>query len=107
MKLSLVIPCYNEAASLPALLAQVESALAAWPAPYEVIVINDGSTDESTRVLGEIASPRARPALQAAADDQSVAVRSAAKWALRQLGDESDELPVRVRVPRPRVRVRP
>jgi glycosyltransferase involved in cell wall biosynthesis len=58
MELSVVIPCYNEAASLPALLTRVEQTLAALPPPCEVIVINDGSTDESARVLGDIAASR-------------------------------------------------
>ncbi len=58
MDLSVVIPCYNEGASLPELLSQVEGSLAKWPSSYEVVVVNDGSTDGSERVLGEIAGTR-------------------------------------------------
>ena len=58
MDLSVVIPCYNEAASLPELLAQLERALASWQPRCEVIVVNDGSTDDSGRLLGELAAAR-------------------------------------------------
>ena len=58
MDLSVVIPCYNEAASLSELLTRLEHALAAWQPRCEVIVVNDGSTDDSTRVLGDQAAAR-------------------------------------------------
>src|SRR5512146_1543160 len=58
MDLSVVIPCFNEAASLPELVTRLEGARAAWPAAHEVIVVNDGSTDDSARVLGAQAAAR-------------------------------------------------
>jgi undecaprenyl-phosphate 4-deoxy-4-formamido-L-arabinose transferase len=53
MKLSVVIPVYNEEAGLPALFARLYPALDALRLPYEVIFVNDGSRDRSAAVLRE------------------------------------------------------
>ncbi len=58
MDLSVVIPSYNEAVSLPELLTRLEAARPAWPGSHEVIVVNDGSTDDSARLLAEQAATR-------------------------------------------------
>ncbi len=58
MDLSVVIPSFNEAASLPELLTRLEQARPAWPPDHEVIVVNDGSTDDSARLLAESAAGR-------------------------------------------------
>ncbi len=49
--LSLVIPCYNEQENVPTLLARVEAALNQIGKPYEVIIIDDGSTDSTPQLL--------------------------------------------------------
>jgi len=51
MKLSLVIPCYNEAANLPGLIARCEEAFRDEDA--EVLLVDNGSTDASSAVLRE------------------------------------------------------
>jgi glycosyltransferase involved in cell wall biosynthesis len=51
--LSLVIPCYNEEENVPTLLSRVEASLNTLGRPYEVILINDGSTDSTPRLLAE------------------------------------------------------
>jgi len=43
--LSVIVPLYNSAAILPALLDRLESALAALGCDYEIILVNDGSRD--------------------------------------------------------------
>src|SRR5215471_21683532 len=48
---SVVIPVYNEEASLPALFARLYPALDALDAGYEVIFVNDGSRDGSAALL--------------------------------------------------------
>ena len=58
MELSVVIPCYNEAGSLPELLSRIESTRANLPPSHEVIVVNDGSQDGSARFLAESATSR-------------------------------------------------
>ena len=46
-RLSLVIPLYNEEANVVPLLARVHEALAIYPQPWELILINDGSADDT------------------------------------------------------------
>ena len=50
-QLSIVIPAYNEAESLPILLAQLQDVVKTHGYRVEVIVINDGSTDGTAEVL--------------------------------------------------------
>jgi glycosyltransferase involved in cell wall biosynthesis len=51
MGLSVVVPVLNEAASLPKLLNALKAVLSGLPYPYEIILINDGSTDNSLSVI--------------------------------------------------------
>ena len=51
--LSLLIPAYNEASRLGATLGQVLAYLHAQPYPSEVIVMDDGSTDDTVAVAQE------------------------------------------------------
>lgn len=58
-KLSIVIPAYNEAESLPDLLSQLETTVKTNGYTAEIIFINDGSTDATAEVLNPlcVASP--------------------------------------------------
>ena len=49
--LSLVIPAYNEQETIAALLDRVGSALPAIGQPFEVILVDDGSTDSTPQLL--------------------------------------------------------
>src|SRR3954447_13915203 len=51
--LSLVIPCYNEQENVPTLLQRVELALAQVGKPFEVILVDDGSTDSTPQLLSD------------------------------------------------------
>ena len=51
MDISVVIPLYNEAESLPELAAWIERVMSANGFSYEIIFVNDGSTDESWEVI--------------------------------------------------------
>ena len=53
MRLSVVIPVYNEEQVLPALFARLYAALDALGTVYEVVFVNDGSTDRSAALLRE------------------------------------------------------
>jgi len=53
MKLSVVIPVYNEEAGLPALFGRLYPALDSLGIAYEVIFVNDGSRDRSAALLRE------------------------------------------------------
>lgn len=54
MFVSVLVPVYNEAESLPFLLEQIATALAPLSKPYEVICVDDGSGDESFNVLKDL-----------------------------------------------------
>src|SRR5687768_2008093 len=56
--LSLVIPAYNEQENIPTLLDRVSAALSHVGRPYEVIIIDDGSTDDTPRLLREAMASR-------------------------------------------------
>ena len=51
--LSLVVPAYNEQENVVELLRRVDCALAELHRPFEVLVIDDGSTDDTPRLLRE------------------------------------------------------
>lgn len=51
MDISVVIPLYNEAESLPELYAWIERVMIQHQFSYEVIFVNDGSTDDSWKVI--------------------------------------------------------
>ncbi len=55
MDISVVIPLYNEAESLPELYAWIERVMKANGFTYEVIFVNDGSTDKSWDVITKLA----------------------------------------------------
>ena len=54
LDISVVIPLYNEDESLPELYAWIERVMKANNFSYEVIFINDGSTDRSWQVITEL-----------------------------------------------------
>jgi len=60
--LSVVIPIYNEEESLPRLKTAIDQALEDFPHTWEVIFVDDGSTDRSPDVLAEIALADAKHA---------------------------------------------
>ena len=53
--ISVVVPLFNEAESLPELHAWIERVMQAHNFSYEVIFVNDGSTDESWQVIEQLA----------------------------------------------------
>ena len=54
MDISVIVPLYNEAESLPELAAWIERVMKANNFSYEVLFINDGSTDESWDVIKDL-----------------------------------------------------
>jgi glycosyltransferase involved in cell wall biosynthesis len=56
MRLSIVIPVYNEADTLQRLLDELAGALAAQTLEYEVILVDDGSTDDTWAGIQRVAS---------------------------------------------------
>ena len=56
MDISVVIPLYNEEESLPELFAWIQRVMTQNDFSYEVIFVNDGSTDHSWQVIEELAA---------------------------------------------------
>ena len=56
MDISVVIPLYNEEESLPELFAWIQRVMTQNNFSYEVIFVNDGSTDRSWQVIEELAA---------------------------------------------------
>ena len=54
MNISVVVPLYNEAESLPELAEWIERVMKENNFTYEVLMINDGSTDNSWEVVKEL-----------------------------------------------------
>jgi|EndMetStandDraft_5_1072996.scaffolds.fasta_scaffold04311_7 glycosyltransferase involved in cell wall biosynthesis len=55
-ELSIVIPIRNEEKNLPKLYEELTAALTAFGRPYEILLIDDGSTDESGKILADMAA---------------------------------------------------
>lgn len=55
MDISVVIPLYNEEESLPELTRWIERVMAENGFTYEIIFVDDGSTDESLKVIRDLA----------------------------------------------------
>src|SRR2546422_1993724 len=53
-ELSVVIPIHSEAPALDELHRELTEALRAWGRSYEIIIIDDGSTDESFEILARL-----------------------------------------------------
>ena len=68
-ELSIVIPCYNEEQRLPRTIEQIERYLAGQGIPHELILVDDGSSD-GTRKLMDAAAER-NPAVRVEALPQN------------------------------------
>jgi len=56
MRLSIVVPVYNERENLPLLAEAVHKALDPLSLSWEIVLVDDGSRDESVQVLEELAT---------------------------------------------------
>jgi len=58
-QISIVIPAYNEAESLPELCRWIEQVMQKNQFSYEIIIIDDGSSDDTWQAIGQIAQKNA------------------------------------------------
>jgi glycosyltransferase involved in cell wall biosynthesis len=57
--LSIIVPAYNSEGTLSALVAEVHSVLDPLGMPYEIILVNDGSSDQSWQVIEKLVAKNA------------------------------------------------
>jgi glycosyltransferase involved in cell wall biosynthesis len=55
-KITLVVPCYNEEAALPVFYQEVSRIMAELSAEYELILVNDGSSDKTLSLMKQLAA---------------------------------------------------
>ncbi len=85
-QLSACFPVYNEAGNLPELIDQATKLLPRLVNTYEIVLVDDGSVDESPRILDELAKnyPRVRvfcqPHLGYGAAVANALARSSSEW---------------------------
>ncbi len=96
---AVVIPAYNEAARLPAYLGEVVGYFDGRDEPYEVLVVDDGSRDETAERVREVS--RAHPAVLLVSFPENHgkgrAVRAGmriARGALRLMADADGATPI-------------
>jgi dolichol-phosphate mannosyltransferase len=84
--LSIVIPARNEAGNIVGLIESIDAALAAY-VPFEIIVVDDGSTDDTARLITERARtmPHLRLIRHDRSDGQTAAVHTGVVAALAPL----------------------
>jgi glycosyltransferase involved in cell wall biosynthesis len=54
LSISVFFPCYNDAQTIGGLVREAQQTLASLTPDYEIIVVNDGSSDASADVLGSL-----------------------------------------------------
>src|SRR2546430_1362062 len=56
--LSLILPAYNEGAGIAEAVAEADDALAGFSTDYEIIVVDDGSRDDTAAAVETLAKSR-------------------------------------------------
>ncbi len=85
-KFSVIAPIYNEVENLPELYRRVRAVMDDVGAPWELILVDDGSTDGSTERIRELAAadPRVRPVIFARNFGHQIAVTAGLDYARGQ-----------------------
>ncbi len=60
VQLSIIVPIFNEAESIPTLYRELKATLDPLGKPYELLMVDDGSTDGSNKLLTDLAAQDAR-----------------------------------------------
>jgi len=75
-RLSVVVPAYNEEENILPLATEIVAALATLPGGFELILVDDASTDATARCIREITLPQVRGVFHRVNCGQSSAVAS-------------------------------
>lgn len=54
-KITIITPCYNEEAALPAFYREITAVLSGLPLDYELLLVNDGSKDRTLEIIRDLA----------------------------------------------------
>ena len=54
LKVSIIIPAHNEERNLPATVSELQGALRSEKIPYEIIIVNDCSSDGTAGMIAEM-----------------------------------------------------
>lgn len=54
-EVTVLLPAHNEADNLPTLVGEIDATMRVVARPYEIVVVNDGSSDNTAQVLSELA----------------------------------------------------
>lgn len=54
MKISVIVPCYNEQEALPIFYKEITNVFSSMDCSYEIVLINDGSCDRTLEVMQEL-----------------------------------------------------
>jgi len=76
LRLSVVVPAYNEEENILPLAEEIVAALSSLPGGFELILVDDASTDSTARCIREIALPQVRGVFHQINCGQSAAVGS-------------------------------
>ena len=60
MDLAIIIPAFNEREALPGLISEIEASVEPLGLEWQILVVDDGSTDRSFEMLEELAATNAR-----------------------------------------------
>ncbi len=82
-KFSIIAPIYNEAGNIPELYPRIKEVMAATGETWELVTVDDGSTDGSTEMLRELHAqdPRVRPIIFARNFGHQIAVTAGLDYA--------------------------
>ena len=85
--LSIVVPCYNEEHVLPLLIDRVRSAAGSWDVDYELLCVDDGSSDATWSIIEQAgaADPRVRGVCLSRNFGQQAAVSAGMHYASGQV----------------------
>jgi glycosyltransferase involved in cell wall biosynthesis len=87
LDITIVIPCLNEEANIEGTLETVRSAMAELPYTYEVLVVNDGSTDGTGSVVRKYADSHPEMSISLHTNDRNLGLtRSYVDGAFRGRG---------------------
>lgn len=82
--LSLIVPAYNEEKRLPATLARIDEYLFGCDFTYELLIVDDGSRDQTRQVVRDFASTRSWVRLVQYDDEHQRPINRGKGYAVRQ-----------------------